>query len=177
MANKVKMLEEPSKAGVIGAFIFWGIAGVLSLLTIAVSQQPGWEWLFRVLMVIAGAVIVFVSLRRESDLKHRGLTAQRIPRIVDSWTLVHTCAGLVMGALGIPFPLVALFTVGWEIYEYVVPGFGDTELMANRMVDIGVAWVGWLVVAGIVALLTKTPIPWLLPSTQSVVRDAALHLF
>ena len=177
MTNKIKVMDEPSKAGSVGAFIFWGIAGLLSLVTIALSQQPGWEWVFRIGMAVAGAVIVFGSLGRESDLKRRGLTAQRIPKVVDSWTLVHTCAGLVMGAWGIPFPLVALFTVGWEIYEYVVPGFGDTELMTNRVVDIAVAWAGWAIVAGIVSLLTKTPIPWLLPSTQSVVRDAALHLF
>ena len=177
MTNKAKVMDEPSKGGVIGACIFWGVAGVLSLLTISVFHLAGWEWLFRGVMVVAGAGIVYFSLRHESSLKRRGLTAARIPKIIDSWTFVHTTAGLVMGALGIPFPLVALFTAGWELYEYLVPGFGDTELMANRIVDIAVAWVGWIIVAGIVAALSQTAIPWLLPSTQSVVRDAVFHLF
>ncbi|MBI1258152.1 MAG: hypothetical protein GC204_11835 [Chloroflexi bacterium] len=176
MTNKPLARETPSKAGVIGAFVFWGVAGVLSLLTIAVTQLAGWEWGLRLLMVIVGASVVYVSLRRASDRRHRGLDDDRTPTIFDPWTIVHTTAGLVMGAWGIPFPLVALFTVGWEVYEYLVPGFGDTELAANRATDVIVAWVGWLIVAAIVAAVSHTPIPWL-PPQQSIVRDAGLHLY
>jgi lysylphosphatidylglycerol synthetase-like protein (DUF2156 family) len=176
MVNKPLATDTPSKAGVIGAFIFWGIAGVLSLLTIAVTQLAGWEWGLRIVMAIIGASIVTVSLRRESERRRREGQSERTPSILDPWTIVHTTAGVVMGAWGIPFPLVALFTIGWEFYEYFVPGFGDTELMANRVSDVLVAWVGWVIVAGIVALLSHTPMPWL-PLNLSVVRDAGLHLF
>jgi len=61
-----------------------------------------------------------------------------------------------------------------------VPGFGDKEVFSNRVVDILVAIVGWLVVAGIVSLGTSDPniaIPWLAPADQSLIRDAWLHLF
>jgi len=176
MTNKPAATENPSKSGVIGAFIFWGIAGVLSLLTIAVTRLAGWEWDLRAVMVILGAGVVFVSLRRESDRRRRGIHLERTPSVFDPWTIVHTTAGLVMGVWGVPFPLVALFTIGWELYEYLVPGFGDTEIIANRAMDVIVAWVGWIIAAAIVAAISQTPIPWL-PSSQSIVRDAGLHLF
>jgi hypothetical protein len=37
--------------------------------------------------------------------------------------------------------------------------------------------VGWIIVAGLVALITQTPMPWVLPSQQSLVRNAGLKLF
>ena len=95
----------------------------------------------------------------------------------DLWTIAHTTAGLVMGIWGMPLPLVVVFTIAWEFFEKYVPGFGDKEIFANRVVDIAVALVGWIVVAGLVALITQTLMPWLLPSQQSLVRDEGLKLF
>ncbi|MEO8392545.1 MAG: hypothetical protein ABI700_06100 [Chloroflexota bacterium] len=175
MTNQPVATETPSRQGVIGAFVFWGVAGILSLLTIAITQLAGWDWGLRILMVIVGASVVYVSLQRERDRRHHGIRNPP-PSIFDPWTIVHMTAGLVMGAWGVPFPLVALFTIGWELYEHLVPGFGDTEIIANRIMDVAVAWVGWIVVAGIVALLSHTPIPWL-PPVQSLARDAGFHLF
>lgn len=176
MTHKAAAREEPSKRGIVGAFVFWGVAGLLTLLTIAIAQQPGWLWIFRGVMVLVGAAVVVVSLRRASDRRHRGIPDPP-PGVFDPWTIVHATAGLVMGALGVPFPLVALFTIGWEFYENAVPGFGDTEIIANRAMDVAVAWVGWIIVGGIVGLITQMPLPWLIPSMQSLVRGAGLKLF
>ena len=175
MATKVSV-EEPSRGGAIGAFIFWAIAGTLSLITIALRQLPGWEWIARVLVFLIAAGIVFASLKRASDRRRRGIP-DNPPGIFDPWTIVHTTAGFFMGVWGVPLPLVAIFTVGWEIFEYLVPGFGDNELVANRAMDVIVAWVGWAIAAGAIALITNTPMPLLLPASQSLVRDAGLHLF
>ena len=177
MTRKAAAVEEPSKRGIVGAFVFWGVAGLLALVTIPISGLPGWLWVFRGVMLIVGAGVVYGSLKRASDRRRRGLDKDRVPGIFDAWTIVHTTAGLVMGAWGVPFPLVALLTIGWEFYEYVVPGFGDTEIVANRATDVVVAWVGWIIVAGIVALITQTALPWLLPSAQSLLRGAGLNLF
>jgi hypothetical protein len=69
-------------------------------------------------------------------------------------------AGVVMGAWTVPAPFVVIFTIAWEFFEYFVPGFGDQEIFANRVVDVLVAWAGWFVVAGIIAAATQTPMPW-----------------
>jgi hypothetical protein len=159
------------------AVVFWAVAIVLSFLTTALIQVPGWVWALRIIVIVLGVALTIGLIAREDYRKNRGLPLDRDSSAFDLWTIAHTTAGLVMGAWGIPFPLVVIFTIAWEIFEFLVPGFGDTEIFSNRIVDIAVAWVGWIVAAGIVALATQTEMPWLLPSTQSLVRDAGLHLF
>lgn len=75
------------------------------------------------------------------------------------WTPIHTMTGVVMGLWQVPFPLVAAATLGWEVVEIAAPGFGDHEINANRPTDIGVAWVGWAVAAGISSWRTRAPFP------------------
>jgi hypothetical protein len=71
----------------------------------------------------------------------------------DRWTLSHTGAGLVFGVWFVPLVWVLVLVVAWEAFEMFVPGFGESEILANRAVDIGVALAGWLllVVIGIIA--------------------------
>ncbi len=69
------------------------------------------------------------------------------------WTPIHTFTGVVMGLWHVPFPVVAAATLLWEVVEIVAPGFGDKEINANRMTDIGVAWAGWAVASGITSYL------------------------
>lgn len=75
------------------------------------------------------------------------------------WTTIHTLTGVVMGLWQVPFPLVALATVTWEVFETTAPGFGDHEVNGNRATDIGVAWLGWAVAAGISSYVTEAPFP------------------
>jgi hypothetical protein len=80
---------------------------------------------------------------------------------------------------GIPFPVVAVITVLWEVFEYVFHGIGEGESFDNRVVDVGIAWVGWILFAGGVSLLdpNKRPMPWLAPARESWARDRWLKLF
>jgi hypothetical protein len=117
---------------------------------------------------------------RERENRRSGKGASRDDTAFDLWTIAHTMAGLVMGAWGVPFPLVVIFTVAWEFFEKYVPGFGDKEVFSNRVIDILVAWLGWAAVAWLVSAMTDTPniaIPWLVPAAQSLLRDAWLELF
>lgn len=81
-------------------------------------------------------------------------------RPFDRWTLSHTGAGLVFGVWFIPFVVVLPLTVLWEVFEALPTGFGQSEIITNRLVDIGVALVGWLVVTLIAAAITGASIPW-----------------
>jgi len=47
----------------------------------------------------------------------------------------------------------------WELLEISVPGFGDEKINGNRLVDNLVAWIGWLIAAGISALVSGVPLP------------------
>jgi hypothetical protein len=71
----------------------------------------------------------------------------------DRWTVSHTGAGLVFGVWFLPLVWVLVLVIAWEAFEMFVPGFGESEILANRAVDIGVALAGWLllVVIGIIA--------------------------
>lgn len=72
---------------------------------------------------------------------------------IDRWTLSHGGAGLVFGAWYLPLFFVLLLTVLWEVFEFTVRGFGDQEIIANRIVDVGIALVLWLLVV-LVAMAT-----------------------
>ena len=182
MASRAAAADSPTTSGIVGAVIFWVVAVLLGLLTAPVEdgKVPTWVWTVRIALIVAGVGYVIWLILREISRRKSGLGASRDDTAFDLWTIAHTTAGLVMGAWGIPFPLVVVFTVAWEFFEKYVPGFGDKEVFSNRVVDILVAIVGWLVVAGIVSLGTSDPniaIPWLAPADQSLVRDAWLHLF
>ena len=80
---------------------------------------------------------------------------------VDRWTISHTGAGLVFGVWLLPLLLVVPLVVAWEMFEWAVPGFGENESILNRVVDVSVAVLGWLLVIGIAHLLWHVPFPLL----------------
>ena len=167
--NRAMAAAGPSTGGIIGAIAFWVVAIVLSFITAATENQPSGVWALRVVLMVAGVgYVIFLIIREAAQRRAGNSDSDNSP--FDLWTIAHTTAGLVMGAWGVPFPLVVVFTIAWEFFEKYVPGFGDGEIFSNRIVDIAVAWVGWIVVAGIVALSTQTDMPWLLPLTTSIIR-------
>lgn len=181
MADRSLAAGGPTTSGIVGAVVFWVIAILLSFMTAPVQDVPGWVWALRVILVIAGVGYVIGLIMREISRRNSGAGASRDDTAFDLWTIAHTTAGLVMGAWGVPFILVVIFTIAWEFFEKYVPGFGDKEVFSNRIVDIAVAWVGWIIVAGIVALATNgstnIAMPWIAPAAQSLVADAWLHWF
>jgi hypothetical protein len=52
-----------------------------------------------------------------------------------------------------------LSTILWEGVEITAPGFGDHEINGNRLMDIAVAWAGWLVTSSLTAAWLKAPWP------------------
>ncbi|MBI1258153.1 MAG: hypothetical protein GC204_11840 [Chloroflexi bacterium] len=167
--NQAQAANGPSTGGIVGAVIFWVVAIALSFFTSAVEDQPTGVWVLRGALMLAGVAYTIFLIIREAGQRRAG-HSDSDSSAFDLWTIAHTTAGLVMGAWGVPFPLVVIFTIAWEFFEKYVPGFGESEIFSNRIVDIAVAWVGWIVVAGLVALTTQTDMPWLLPLTTSLIR-------
>ena len=54
----------------------------------------------------------------------------------DKWTIVHTLAGVVFGAWYVPIIYVLILVFFWECFEFSVTGFGETEVILNRAVDM-----------------------------------------
>ncbi len=145
------------------AFVIFLLLALTAMALTMRLEVPAVVWVLRV-VITAGAVAFAIYLAKR-DL---GGQATDIDRTAfDRWTIVHTSAGVVFGLFGIPFLLVAILTVAWEAFEILAPGFGETEVLINRAVDILVAWAGWLVVAGVIALATSTGLPFL-PAPDSV---------
>jgi hypothetical protein len=65
---------------------------------------------------------------------------------LDRWTIVHCLAGVVFGIWVVPLFYVLVVIIVWECFEFSVEGFGDQEVIMNRVVDVGVAVAGWLIV-------------------------------
>jgi hypothetical protein len=145
------------------AFVVVALAAIAATMRLEV---PGALWVLRIgFTACAVAFAIYLGVRdlggQATDLD---LTA------FDRWTIVHASAGVVMGLFSIPFLLLAILTVCWEIFEILAPGFGEGEVIQNRAVDILVAWVGWLVAAGLIALVTQSELPFLLPAAGSLFR-------
>jgi hypothetical protein len=130
------------------AAVYLGAAFALILLTI--HHRPHPEWFSVLRYVVTGGWILLVVGR----LVLEGTVSKPIPgmpppwdrQIVDPWwTTIHTLTGLVLGLWLTPLLVVVVVTLGWELLEISVPGFGDEEINGNRLTDIAVAWIGWLI--------------------------------
>ena len=78
---------------------------------------------------------------------------------VDRWTFIHGSAGIVFGLWYIPLWVVLVVTIVWEVFEALVPGFGDKEIFLNRFFDVVSAVAVWFAVVGLVILFTGAPFP------------------
>jgi hypothetical protein len=70
--------------------------------------------------------------------------------LLDSFSLVHVAAGVVFGALGLPFVPMLVLAFGWEIAEHLlkdcIPGafvHPTQDTLLNAAGDIVVALLGW----------------------------------
>lgn len=81
-------------------------------------------------------------------------------QLVDPWwSSIHTMTGVVLGVWLVPFFYSALLTCLWEVLEIAVPGFGDQEINGNRLTDLLLAWLGWLIAASIVSWISRMKLP------------------
>ena len=170
MATRAATASNLSTGAKVAAVVFWGVGITLGLLIAPIEDQPGNVWVLRVLAFLIWVGMGVALILREKRMAARGEALDRDTTAFDLWTIPHTWAGVVFGIFGLSFPFVAGLTILWEVFEWLVPGFGETESLSNRVVDVAVAWGAWLLVAGAVALITQTPMPWLLPPLESIVR-------
>jgi hypothetical protein len=64
---------------------------------------------------------------------------------LDRWTIPHTLAGVVFAVWYVPLIYVLFLVFLWECFEFSVTGFGEKEVILNRVVDMGVAVGAWLI--------------------------------
>jgi hypothetical protein len=164
---KLRWRDWPSRSLLSFAIGLVFIAGgvVLVWLThIAPVAPPGWYATVRIVFVSALFAVVALRLILEGTVSKPspGSPPQWDRKLADPWwTSIHTFTGITLGVWLTPWLVVAILTLAWEFLEICVPGFGDEEISGNRLVDILVAWVGWLVAAAIIGALVDTAIPFL----------------
>jgi hypothetical protein len=161
----VQLQVEPGLFGVIKLqwrtwptrnWLSFAAAGVfLSAASVLVAWQhrmvpapPQWYITFR--WVVLGALVLIVALRlllEGTVSKPPPGTPPKWDRLLADpwWTPIHFLTGVTLGVWLVPFVLVVTVTIAWELLEISVPGFGDEEITGNRLIDILVAWIGWLI--------------------------------
>jgi RHS repeat-associated protein len=159
--------DNPPKSTLAKAAGLFIAAIALSVLTL--SPAPGWlaaSLIGTAALVIGGASLLYAEKAHPEMVKHRDHTP------FDVWSIVHGGAGIVFGLFSVPFPLVAVFTVAWEYFEWKVPGLGESEQLENRTTDVAVAWAGWILFAGVSALAAGAPsrMPWGRPAEGALLR-------
>lgn len=121
-------------------------------------------------LVIALAMVLLASADLAGDpLGIRRLLVAIFKGAIDSgpfdrWTVIHASAGLIFGLWYLPLSFVLPVVLLWELFEYLVPGFGEDERIWNRVIDVAVALVGWTLVVLIVWAVTDMPVPALTPT-------------
>lgn len=112
--------------------------------------------------IVTGAwVVVTGALGLYDFFGVGGGTGEGIDKLpVDRWTIAHTGAGVVFGVWFLPFVLVLALTVLWEVFESLPTGFGQGEIITNRIVDVSVALGAWFLVTVIAGAIAGAPIPW-----------------
>lgn len=162
--TKVRWRTWPTRSWLswVVAALYLAAAGGVARAAAVSMTHDGWYDTAR--YVVTGGWVLLVGVR----LVLEGTVSKPAPgqagswdkQLVDPWwTSIHTITGFALGLWLVPFAVVALCTVCWELLEITVPGFGDEEINGNRLTDIAVAWGGWLVAVGLSAVASS----WLLP--------------
>ncbi|MFH8249543.1 hypothetical protein ACH3VR_04155 [Microbacterium sp. B2969] len=158
--TKLKWREWPTRSWLswVIAALFVGTAGLVCyLLAPSADELPEWARIVRLVGLGVLVLLIAVRLLLEATVS-KTLPGEAPPgdrKFADPWwSTIHTTTGVVLGLWLIPFLVVALLTMLWEVLEISVPGFGDEEINGNRMFDILLAWTGWLVAGLIIALGT-----------------------
>jgi hypothetical protein len=141
------------------AFVAGAVVLVFAVKRDVVPDVVRWTVTILWILVTVGLGIYDFFLMRGSTDPGPGGAIDVKP--LDRWTVSHTGAGLVLGVWFVPLVWLVLLVVAWEAFEFFVPGFGETEILANRGVDILVAVIGWFVVVLISMAITGAPFPFI----------------
>jgi hypothetical protein len=126
----------------------WAMFGAVFLAGVAVvyftyggAMKPWLRW------GITGAwALVTIGLGIYDLILDAGGEGETDATPFDRWSISHAGAGVVFGVWFVPLWAVLAMTIVWELFEVYVPGFGESEIMRNRVVDVGSAVVAWLVI-------------------------------
>jgi hypothetical protein len=128
-------------------------------------------WVIRIVGT-AGWVVFAIILGYRDIVAKKGDGPQDIDKVAfDRWSWVHATAGCMFGLWGVPLLLVAVITVAWEFFEKYVPGFGENEIIWNRVVDVLGAWLGWTLVALLIAVIESDSVPFFWPLADAWIRN------
>src|SRR5437870_3966299 len=94
--SKAPAPTNPAPAAIAGAITYVVLASAITLITVAITQQPGWVWALRIMTVLGGVGLVIGLIAREKSRERRGLPLNRDAQPFDLWTIAHTTLGLVM---------------------------------------------------------------------------------
>ena len=146
MADAAAAGTKPSLGAWVAAGIFI-LAGVLLISLTHGAALPAWlRW---------GAVAVWAALTGVLLWIDVSLDPATDSRPVDIWTIAHGFAGIVFGIWFVPIWLIVALTVLWEVFEAVTRGFGDKEVIINRIIDVGIAIALWATVVLVVMLVQQ----------------------
>lgn len=133
--------------------------------------SPGLVWLVTGLWVLAALIMGLIDF-----VLSKGSQGSTDTTAIDRWTAIHFGAGIVFGIWYVPILWVVILAFLWECFEFSVAGFGDQEIIQNRLVDIGSALVGWVGVVVLVIAFAKTPFPVAAPVPSPQTRQATSAL-
>lgn len=111
------------------------------------------KWIVTAVFILATVLLGIYDFLINKSSKGRDATP------FDLWTIIHAFAGVVFGFWYVPLVYVLITVIWWEAFEYSVKGFGEKEVILNRVVDIGVALLGWLTVVIIGLAITGVDFP------------------
>jgi hypothetical protein len=119
--------------------------------------HAGLRWTATIVFIVATLGLGIYDFFINKDSEGRDATP------FDRWTIIHTLAGVVFGLWYVPLVFVVITVLWWEAFEFSVTGFGETEVILNRVVDMGVALAGWLVIVLIALAVTGADFPFANP--------------
>lgn len=141
------------------------------LMVLTFDRDVGdFTWVLR--WVCTAVWLGFAAYLARRDIVHKKAgTNNDIDRVpFDRWSWIHATAGALMGLWLIPFTLTLIITIAWEFFEKFVPGIGESEIFLNRLVDVGVALLGWVVFAFLIVQIEGGGMPFLWPAADSWIR-------
>lgn len=138
--------------------LVWALG--LILMTQGSVVAPWLRWGVTGVWLVATIILGIIDFKKTND-------PSRDATPLDRWTIIHTGAGVVFGLWSVPLLYVLIAVIFWECFEFAVAGFGDQEVILNRVVDVVVALLGWLVVVLVAMVITRAPFPLATPHKSS----------
>lgn len=158
------MLSEPlfststitlASALLLAAFMTYTVFLVVIYGPYLIRVYPIWLSILIFIIYLGGSLYLIIE-----DLIRGNLDQFETDSVLfDIWTIIHFLSGPFL-ALVLPFIWMFIVLSGWEVFEAFTVGFGETETIGNRIVDVGVGVIGWWILI-LIFKRTRKDIPWI----------------